>query len=275
MPSVGPSDEKERRQMINSLGRGLQALTLLAQAEGPLGVTELAGLLGVDPSSSYRILATLEQHGFVAQQARGKKYVLGFAPLMLAEAVHRRLDAATLAGPYLSRLVRAVGESAHLAVLDGSQVIFVSRETATARLRVETTVGVPEPAHCTAVGKALLAGLAPAEVAALYPTGVLVRYTDQTITGLDELADELGRVRARGYAYDDQEVHPGVRCLAAPVRGHEGAVVAAMGLSGPTARITRERLPALASLVREAAASLSEELGYPRSEIAPAPARTG
>lgn len=248
--------------MINSLARGLQALTLMAQAEGPLGVTELAEALGVDPSSSYRLLATLEEHGFVRQETQGKKYALSYAALDLANAVIRRLDVAKLAGPHLRRLVTRTGESAHLAVRDDTRAVFVAQERATAILRVDTALGSFEPVHCTAVGKALLADFGEADLDALFPDGTLPRQTSQTITSLNDLQAELARTRARGYAYDDEEMHPGVRCLAAPVRNHHGEIVASAGISGPTTRLTRERLPDLAAAVCDAADAISAEMGY-------------
>jgi IclR family acetate operon transcriptional repressor len=233
----------------------------MAEADGPIGVSELASRLDIDPSSSYRILATLEQQGFVVQLPRGRKYALGFAPLMLADSVLRRMDVVSQAGAHLGALVAATGESSHLAVLQGTQAVFVCRETAAAFLRVETAIGSAEPAHCTAVGKALLAEHDERELRSLFPTGVLQRYTDQTIASLEGLVDEVARTRSRGYAYDDEELHPGVRCLAAPVRGHSGRIIAAIGISGPSTRLTRERLPGLAAAVRHAAEALSVEMG--------------
>lgn len=254
--------------MINSLARGLRALDIMARAEGPLGVSDLAAALQIDPSSSYRLLATLERHGFVVQEAPGKKYALGYAALDLAGAVLRRLNVATLAGPHLRALVNETGESAHIAVRDGARAVFVGQEIATAILRVATTIGSSEPAYCTAVGKSLLCELAGSDLVALFTDNGLVRYTNQTITNPDELRAELARTRARGYAVDDEELHPNVRCLAAPVRDHQGRVVAAIGISGPTARLPRERLPTLAAAVRDAAAAVSAQMGYKADGLA-------
>jgi len=202
--------------VINSLARGLEALRILARAGGPVGVSDLAVRLDVDPSSSYRILATLESYGFVAQEPHGRKYSLGLEPLALADAVLRRLDVVSLANRYLADLVACTGESAHLAVLSGTSAIFVGRDNAVALLRVETTIGTAEPAYCTAVGKALLFDYAEPDLRQLFADVVLARYTDQTITTLDELIDDIARSRARGYAYDDQELHPA--CAASPRR---------------------------------------------------------
>lgn len=249
--------------MINSLARGLETLRILARSEGPLGVSDLAARLDVDPSSSYRILATLESYGFVIQEARGRKYSLGFESLAIAGALLRKLDVVSLAGRHLVDLVARTGESAHLAVLSGAKVVFVCRETATALLRVETTVGTAEPAHCTAVGKALLIDHDEHQLRKLFDVEPLPRFTDTTITGLHDLQVELARSRAAGYACDDQELHAGVRCLAAPLRAHDGRIVASIGISGPSARLTSQRLPQLAAAVRDVAGLFSKEMGSP------------
>jgi DNA-binding IclR family transcriptional regulator len=127
---------------------------------------------------------------------------------------------------------------------------------------VETTLGSGEPLHCTAVGKALLVDYTHAELADLYGSEKLERYTPQTITTLDELDAELARVRRLGYAFDDEELHPGVRCIAAPVRDHDGRVVAAFGLSSPAVRLTRDRIPDMAVQICESAEAISAQLGY-------------
>ncbi len=248
--------------MINSLGRGLKALTTLAEAGGTLGVTELAERLGVDPSSSYRLLATLEQHGFVRQEATGRKYTLGYTVVALAAAVLRKLDVVDAAGPYLRALADDTGESAHLAVLDGTNAVFVAREIADAVLRVDSTIGSSEPAHCTAVGKALVADFDGGMLGLRFGAGPYAPFTPQTIVTLDALIVEAQRTRARGYAYDDEETHPGVRCFAAPVRGHLGQTIAAIGISGPVGRLTRDRLPSLADAVRLAAEQTSISMGF-------------
>ena len=250
--------------MINSLARGLEALRILAQADGPLGVTDLATKLGVDPSSSYRILATLESYGFVVQEPRGRKYTLGFETLAIAGAVLRRLDVVALAGKHLLDLVARTGESAHLAVLNGTSAIFVGREAAAAPLRVETRVGASEPAYCTAIGKALLFDHDTHDLRALFDDVAFQRYTARTVASVDDLVEDIARSRARSYAFDDQEFHDGVRCLAAPLREYGGKIVAAIGISGPSTRLSHAHLPALAAIVREVAESLSEEMGAPR-----------
>jgi len=247
--------------VINSLSRGLQILQLLAHENRPLGVTDIADRLAVDPSTSYRLLATLEKHGFIRQES-SKKYILGFGVVDIASALLRQLDVVTIAAPHLRVLMSGTGESAHLAVADGKRAAIVAQTRSPGMLRVDTPIGSGEPLYCTAVGKALLAELDPVGLKALLGNAPLRRYSPNTITNIDMLVTELQRTRDRGYALDDEELHPGVRCIAVGVRDHTGTIVAAVGVSAPASRLTRERSPELVAAVQQTARDLSAELGY-------------
>ncbi len=256
-----PAKPTRDGRVINSLSRGIEILHFLAEASGPLGVTETAELLGVDPSTAYRLLTTLERGGFVRQDADSKKYSIGYGVLNVASALLQRMSVAAIADPYLRSMAALTLESTHLAVLDGARAVFVARQSGTGILRVETTIGSSEPAYCTAVGKALLFDHTEADLTRLF-TEPLVRYTPHTITSISDLTAELARIRRDGYAFDDEELHPGVRCLAAPVRDHRRHVVAAFGVSMPATRLTREVIPDLVKHIKSAAESISAQLGY-------------
>jgi DNA-binding IclR family transcriptional regulator len=253
--------------VINSLSRGLQILYLLAEETGPLGVTDIAGRLSVDPSTSYRLLATLEKHKFIRQESN-KKYTLGFGVVTIASALLRQIDVAAIATPYLRELMTSTGESAHVAIADGNRAAFVAQASAPGMLRVDNPLGSHEPLYCTAVGKALLAEAEPLRVRTLIGSAPLTRYSPNTITNLEMLMTELQRTRDRGYGFDDEELHPGVRCIAAAVRDHSGAIVAAVGISAPASRLTRERTAALVAAVQQTAVDLSAELGYSKRDEA-------
>jgi DNA-binding IclR family transcriptional regulator len=247
--------------VINSLSRGLQILHLLAEENRPLGVTDIADRLSVDPSTSYRLLATLEKHKFIRQES-SKKYTLGFAVVTIASALLRQIDVAAIAAPFLRELMTSTGESAHVAIADGNRAAVVAQACAPGMLRVDTPLGSHEPLYCTAVGKALLAEAEPLRVRALIGSAPLTRYSPNTITNLEMLLTELQRTRDRGYAFDDEELHAGVRCIAAAVRDHSRTIVAAVGISAPASRLTRERTGALVAAVVRTATDLSAELGY-------------
>lgn len=249
-------------RLINSLSRGVEILRLLADAAGPLGVTDVAERLAVDPSTAYRLLATLERGGLVQQDLDSKKYSIGYGILEVASSLLRRMSVVTAADPYLRSIALSTRESTHVAVLDGTRAVFVGRQSGAGILRVETTIGSSEPAYCTAVGKALLADQSEAQLCHLFPDEPLPRHTPHTITTVADLAVELERVRRNGYAYDDEELHPGVRCIASPVRDHRSRIVAAFGLSMPATRLTREHIPTLVEQISSAAEAISVQLGY-------------
>lgn len=249
-------------RLIHSLSRGAQILRLLADAADPLGVSEVAERLHVDPSTAYRLLVTLESHGLVQQEADTKKYGIGYGVLEVAFSLLRRLSVARIAEPYLRSVAVQTGETTHLAVRDGLLAVFVGRHSGEGILRVETAIGSSEPVYCTAVGKALLADYSEAELRKLLGAQSLERHTPQTVTTIDGLLLELERVRRSGYAYDDEELHPGVRCLAAPIRDHRSRIVAAFGLSTPATRMTREQVPTLVGHICRAADEISVQLGH-------------
>jgi DNA-binding IclR family transcriptional regulator len=259
---------KHDGKLINSLARGARILQLLGAADAPCGVTDIAEQLRVDPSTAYRLLATLEASGLVQQDPDSKKYALGYGILEIAFTLLRRLSVVALADPYLRSIATLTGESTHVAVLDGARAVFVGRQSGAGILRVDTTIGSSEPAYCTAVGKALLADHSEPELRRLLASQPLERYTPQTITTIDGLVAELERVRRNGYAYDEEELHPGVRCLAAPIRDHRRRIVAAFGLSMPATRLTREHIPGLVEHIAGAAESVSSQLGHVPEPIA-------
>ncbi len=248
--------------VINSLSRGVRILRLLAERVSGAGVTEVADHLGVDPSTAYRLLSTLELHGLVSQEAEGKRYLIGYGVLEIASGLLRRISVVEIAQPFLRALSARTGENTHVAVRDRQFAVSVGAESATGILRVETTLGSAEPLHCAAVGKALIADFTRVQLLELFEGQTLKRYTPHTMTSIDELDFDLARVRRIGYAVDDEELHPGVRCIAAPVRDHQGNIVAAFGLSSPAVRFTRERIPELAPEICESASAISQQLGY-------------
>jgi DNA-binding IclR family transcriptional regulator len=248
--------------VINSLSRGVQIMRLLAAQPAGLGVTEVADRLKVDPSTAYRLLATLERHGFAAQDGDTKKYSLGYGVLEVASGVLGRLSVVQIAQPHVRTIAASTGENAHLAVRDRQFAVFVDAESGTGMLRVETTLGKAEPLHCTAVGKALLVDFTRTQLLELFGAEPLQRFTTHTLTTIDEIETELARVRRLGYAFDDEELHPGVRCISAPVRDRAGRVVAAFGISSPTVRLTRERTSEIAEQICRSARAISTQLGY-------------
>ncbi len=249
---------------IQVVDRALHALEELAEAPGGLGVSELGRRLGVDKSSAHRLLTTLLAHGFVRQNPHSGRYQLGLRLAGLGAIAVRGVDLTDVARPHLERLRDQTGEAASLAVLSDGEVLFLAKAVSQGALTVNQGVGSRMPAHCSALGKVLLAWSEDEAVARAIAQRGLARHTPRTIASEEELRRHLARVQEQGWALDDEEFAIGLRCLAAPVRDSSGTVVAAVGISGPTSRITLRDVEPMAGAVCEAGLAISSDLGYRR-----------
>jgi DNA-binding IclR family transcriptional regulator len=240
----------------------MRILECFSLQEPRLPLTDIARKVGLPLSTTHRILATLRGLGMVEQEGDRDLYRLGLKLLELGSMVLANMEVHRAALPYIEALVRETGETVHLGVFDGSQVVSIEKMDSPHGLASNITIGKGAPAYCTGVGKALLAFQPDAVVDRVCRLG-LTAYTAQTITNAAALRKELARVRAQGYAVDNTEHQPDVRCVAAPIRTHSGHVIASLSVSGPATRIPKDRIAGLATQVREVAAKLSARLGYP------------
>jgi len=207
-------------------------------------------------------MMVLEQHRLVVKSPETGRYRLG---LRLYELGSRAIDGLDLRGrarPYLDRLQERFGETVFFCILDEGQVFYVDKVESQRSVRTACTVGSRAPAYCTAVGKAMLSELPDTEVATIVRKSGLKAITANTITTLARLKNELRAVRSRGYAIDDEEKEEGLRCVGAVVHAHSRKLSAAMSISGPAFRMTKERIPEVAQALMQAAGALSTELGY-------------
>ena len=241
---------------IQSLARGLKILEIMADAEQGVGVMELANQMGFDKGTASRMLQTLVKYGFAEKAADGRSYQLGPMVVHLSRSLINRMPLRETAKPYLRKLVEATGECAHLAIHAQDQALYIDQVESPATLRVNAEVGHMAPLHCTALGKALLAfGDYP------LPSN-LAKRTEMTIISPELLAAEMVKTRQRGYAIDDEEYDQDVRCIAVPVFDFRDKVVGAIGVSGPTARVSPEKLDELAGIVIEIGHELSNRLKF-------------
>ena len=241
---------------IQSLGRGLKILDLLGQSQDGLSVTELAASLGVDKGSASRLVATLARYGYAEKDELTRRYQLGPQVVSLSRSLLARLPLREAAKPYLRQLMERSGECAHLAILAQGNALYIDQVESPATLRVNAQVGTLNPLHCTALGKALLA-FGELELPASFDP-----FTPRTITDPQTLRRSLDEVRRLGYAVDDEEFDPGVRCIAVPVFDFLGKAVGTIGISGPSSRLTPERLPEFAAIVLEIGKALSERMSF-------------
>jgi DNA-binding IclR family transcriptional regulator len=247
---------------IRSVTKAIRLLEALSKEPGSYGVSELARQIDIDKSSASRMLRTLEQAGFVAQDPDTQRYTLGVALIALGQRALRRLNVRDAARSAVEALVAATAECAHVAILVGGRVLYLDQAAPERGVNVEAPVGTLVPLHCTALGKALLAFQDDASYGALRAMIDFEVFTRRTITDATALDSHLAQVRRAGVAYDDEEFSVGVRCIAAPVFRHDGAVCAAIGISGPSPRMTDDNLRKAEAIVREQAAAVSRRLGY-------------
>lgn len=250
---------------VNAVERALLLLEAMAQAGGPISITELAKKTGLTPGTVHRLLYTMMQRGFVEQNEADNRYKLGLKVFQLGNMAAHFKDLYSAARPVMEELQQKYNETVNLATLDGSEVVYVDQVESTniVVVRMFARKGSRGSAHCTAVGKVLLAGLPEEQLEKTVSSMALEKYTNETITDPQVLMKEIQRVRRDGYALDMEEREEGVRCIAAPVKDYEGKVVAAISISGPTSRITTHFIKnELTDAVKEAAAKISRRLGF-------------
>ncbi|MGW4586241.1 IclR family transcriptional regulator [Amycolatopsis thermoflava] len=240
---------------VQSLRRAFELLERLADTGGEASLSELAATSGLPMPTIHRLIRTLVQLGYVRQNTN-RKYALGARLIRLGE--NASMQFGTWARPLLAELVEATGETANLAVLERDEVVYVSQVPSKHSMRMFTEVGRRVLPHGTGVGKAILSQLPAEDVRALLDRTGMPAYTDHTFTDPDELLAHLTQVAAQGYAVDESEQELGVRCIAVPLTGTPAP--AAVSVSGPSGRLTREAVSRIAPLVQATAATLSTHL---------------
>lgn len=253
---------------VQVLDRALAILQVLS-AEGPdLSLGEISEKLELHKSTVHRLIMVLERHKLIERNSVNGRFRLGLKLFELGTRAVSQLDLRERARPVLERLVLETSETVHLCVLDDIEVVYLDKIEPARSVRMASTVGRRNPAYCTAVGKAILAWLPEAQVEAIVRKQGLKAITANTITSFLELKTELAAIRERGYAIDNEEIEEGLRCVGCVVRDFSNAPVAAISVSGPAFRLTREKIKGISRPVVAAAKALSAELGFKQERIA-------
>ncbi len=253
------------RPKVQSVDRTLDVLESLASRRGATGISELSSLVGLHVSTVHRLLATLVDRGYVRQDPESSRYHLGSRVFTLASAADLHLDLRLVARPYLERLMRGSGETANLVTASDTEVVYLDQVASMHLVKMFTAPGMRAPLYCTGTGKAMLA-FKPRDAVEPVLATTLRRYTNKTIVTRAALEAELAAIRKRGYSIDNEEMEEGVRCLAVPVFDRRGDCIGAMSVSGPTTRMTTERVEHLSVAALAIARELSGQLGF-ESEI--------
>ena len=227
-----------KSERIKSIDKALDLLEFLSVNEQETGITEISKNLHLGLSTVHRILFTLKSRGYVIQNRNTKKYRLGIKLFTLGCAVQSTKHLVERTKSYLRKLSQSTNETANLAILEGKEVIYLDTIGSPEVLRTEIMAGARTPAHCTALGKVLLAFISDGEFESLYKRDEpLSSLTSKSISSLEELEKKLKKVKKQGYAVDIEEYKIGINCIGAPIFGRNGAI-AAISITGPASRFT-------------------------------------
>ncbi|WP_142524040.1 IclR family transcriptional regulator [Raoultella ornithinolytica] len=247
---------------IRSVTKAVRVLDALAETETPQGVTDLARITELDKSSVSRLLRTLVSAGYVRQDPVTKSYELGLALLHLGQKVLKKVNIRSLSQESLRVLSSESGECSHIAILVNNCALYIDQVAPSKGASIDSPVGTLSPLHCSSLGKVLFSFQDKAKKMALLKTITFEPFTRRTITDPSTYLLEIQKVIKNKIAYDDEEYSIGVKCMAAPVFRHDGTVVAAIGISAPSPRVTDDKLREWSSLLKIEAEKLSEKMGW-------------
>ncbi|NLD45975.1 MAG: IclR family transcriptional regulator [Clostridiaceae bacterium] len=244
---------------METITKALRLLKTLA--EQPMNVTEAAQYLSVHKSSASRLLAAMQEEGFVRLNEQ-RKYEIGHIVYVLASASTELLNIRNAAHPFMQKLNFETDEAVHLSILSRTNMIYIDKLDARKMVRMYSRVGYSYPAYCTAMGKVLLAYQKSSYVDKLMSNYKFEKFTERTIGSFDELKKELKKIREAGYALDLGENFEEINCIAAPIFNHTGSIVASLSISAPVFYTNYEKLISYKDLLIDTTLQISQKLGY-------------
>ena len=253
-------DDKGAQNTIKSLDRALEVLVQLGDMQGGT-LSEIAGALNQSPATIYRVLTTFQGRGFADFDEKAQVWSIGPVAFLTGSQFLRRTSLVERARPIMRDLMEATGETANLGIERDGMVLFLGQVETHATIRAFFPPGTASAMHASGIGKALLCRMDDKRQRQVLAASQMEQYTPFTLTDPDAMIADLRAAKARGYALDGEERNIGMRCIAAPVFNVFGEVIAGISVSGPTARITEDRIDALAAHVMDAAAILTRAIG--------------
>ena len=246
---------------VGVVGKVLTILEILDASSTGLALKDIASLAKLNKSTAHRLLAHLESTGYLVRDDGGA-YMIGPKLVRMGNGANYQATLRSLSRPVLAELWHATGETVNLCVLDGREVLYVDVLESPHSFRLVSQTGMRRPLHCTALGKAILSWLPPERVNEYLASARFERTTPRALTNSAQLRKDLLESRSRGFAIDDEEAVTGARCISAAILDAGGNPSAAISISGPVVRIDRSRVGPFSALVKNAAKSISEKLGY-------------
>lgn len=256
----------QRTYLVPSTMRAMRVLEFLARSKRGASLSSVSRSLALPKSSTYLVLKTLEQEGYLQRSVRSGKFCFGVRLVRLCRSALANLDLREVARPCLTDLMRQTGITVHLAVLEGNEAVIIDRISPPGSSAGADWVSRRLDVNCTGVGKALAAFLPEEQLEELITAQRFARHNDNTIVSVPGLKRELSKVREQGYALDDEEDEIGVRCVGVPILDGNQRALAAISLAGTTEQIPLEKVRALALALKQTATEISFQLTSPHGE---------
>lgn len=270
-PVADPAPASKKAEVgTGTLGKALDIVTAIAHAERPQRFTDLLKTIDQPRGTLHRNISNLLEEGLIAMNPETHIYSLGPRLLQLATNAWNDNDLRGIAELHIRSLNQKAGETVHLAILQGDQVVYLDKFEAQQNLRMHSQIGRSAPVYCTGVGKAILAGLRDQEFEDLAATLTFKKFTETTITSVDALRQDRAQTIARGYAIDAEEHEPGIRCAAAPIVDRSGTMLGGVSVTAPAYRVSDEVFDKWTVWVRETASDIGSDV-----DIRMGPRRSG
>jgi DNA-binding IclR family transcriptional regulator len=253
---------KKNKYTNKSVAKAISLIELFDGSGKNLSIKEIAEKMETKPGTIFPIVYLLEKSGYLERNPVNKKYFIGLEFLRKGNLVLRNLDIRERANPYLAKLLNTCGENVHLGVLQQGQVMYIDKKEASESLMIRAFIGKKVPANCTALGKILLAFLDDRELEDYIDKNRLEKNTEKSITDLTKLKLEIDKIRKAGYSMEIEEFQKGGMCIAAPIRNHQGIVIAAISIAIPMSRYKEKNIQMIIKEIKSTALSISNAIGY-------------
>lgn len=246
---------------VQSIDRALDIIEALSGESGGLGVTEIATRIGLHKSTAHRIITTMANRGYLTKNDSGN-YQIGLKLIEAVSCYINSLELQTEARPYIAKITGELGLTCHLGVLDGSEVVYIEKMDVFSNVRMYSQIGLHVHSYSSSLGKCLLSNYSSEDLRRIMSNCSFIKFTDKTISSIDELIADLDLVRKRGWGIDDEESEVGHRCVGSPIYDYRGDIIAAISASGPTSIFTADRIDHVAGYLKEQAMEISKSMGY-------------
>lgn len=246
---------------VQSIDRAMSILECFSENKRELKLSEIAKMLDLNKSTVHGIINTLKYHRLIDQDELTQKYRLGIRFMEFSDVVINSMDIRNVAYPIIDDVCGRIEETVNLAMLDGTDVIYIEKKECSKSIRISSKIGLRIPAYATADGRIILCYLEKEKLANILPKS-LKKFTANTVTDKRKIMRRFAEMRENGYAIDNEEVVQGIKCVAAPIFDHKGEVLCSLSAIGPAIRMTDEKIKELIIIVKEAANEISHRIGY-------------